>query len=248
MIPLRDLLPTRSRPVVTFAIIGLNVAVFLMQLLVGSVDGERLVQRFGVIPAVLTSMDVFRANSLGGAMGALITPFTSMFLHGGVMHILGNMWFLWIFGDNVEDELGRGRFVAFYLLGGLCAALLQVASDPSSTTPMIGASGAISCVLAGYVLLHPQARVVTLVPIFIVLTTIEVPAFAFIFVWFGMQLLAGFGSLVMVSHSGGVAWWAHVGGFVAGLLTVRLFLPSQREPRWEHRPRRREPDRSRYYD
>jgi len=237
VIPLRDLLPTRSRPVVTYGIIAINVAVFLVQLLLGQADGERLVRQLGVVPAVLTTMDLATPNSLGGAMGALVTPITSMFLHGGFMHILGNMWFLWIFGDNVEDEIGRGRFIVFYLLGGLCAAALQVASDPASTTPMIGASGAISCVLAGYVTLHPRARVVTLVPIFILLTTVEIPAFFFIFVWFGIQLLNGLGSLVMVAHEGGVAWWAHVGGFVAGLLTVRLFLPSKREPQWEHRPR-----------
>lgn len=241
MIPLRDLLPTRSRPVVTYSLIAVNVAVFLVQVMLGRADDQRLVHQLGVVPAVLTTMDLTTPNSLGGAMGALVTPFTSMFLHGGVMHILGNMWFLWVFGDNVEDELGRGRFLAFYLLGGLCAAALQIASDPASTIPMIGASGAISCVLAGYVLLHPRARVVTLVPILILLTTVEIPAFYFIFIWFAMQLLNGFGSLVMVSHEGGVAWWAHVGGFVAGLLTVRIFLPSKREPRWEHRPVRRPP-------
>lgn len=240
MIPLRDHLPTRNRPVVTYALIAINVAVFLVQVLVGHAEAERIVQQFGLVPAVITSMDLGTANSAGGAMGALITPLTSMFLHGGLMHILGNMWFLWIFGDNVEDALGRGRFLAFYLLTGLCAAALQIASGPSSTTPMVGASGAISGVLAGYVLLFPRARVVTLIPIILLFPTIEIPAFYFIFIWFGMQLLNGFQSLAMVANEG-VAWWAHIGGFVAGLLAVKLFLPSRREPQWEHRPRPRRP-------
>ncbi len=237
MIPLRDLLPTRNKPVVTYTLIALNLAAFVFQLVLGSGDDERLVLRFGVVPAMLTGPSAFVPNSAGGSLGAWITPFTSMFLHGGFMHIAGNMWFLYVFGDNVEDELGRGRFVLFYLLSGLCGAALQVAADPSGTTPMIGASGAISGVLAGYVMLHPRARVVTLVPIFIILTTMEVPAFAFIFVWFGMQLLNGLSSLAMVEHSGGVAWWAHVGGFAAGLGLVKLLLP-RIENRWERRPAR----------
>jgi membrane associated rhomboid family serine protease len=153
-----------------------------------------------------------------------ITPLTSMFMHGGWMHIIGNMWFLWVFGDNLEDVMGRGRFIGFYLLCGLAAAVGQMLIDPGSRVPMVGASGAISGVLAGYVRLFPHARVLTLVPIFIFLQFVELPAFLFIFIWFGLQLLQGFASLGQVgTGQGGVAFFAHIGGFVAGLVLVKLF-------------------------
>lgn len=235
MIPLRDINPTERRPVVTHALIAINVAVFVLQLLAGGDDGERLVQRFGVIPAYLTSGDLLVPNSAGGRFGSLVTPLTSMFMHGGFMHLLGNMWFLVIFGDNVEDRLGRFRYLVFYLLSGFAAVAAQVAIAPASTLPMIGASGAVSGVLSGYVLLYPRARIITLVPMLFILTTAELPAFVFIFVWFGIQLLSGLSQLSMVEHTGGVAFWAHVGGFVAGLLLVKLLEPSIAS-RWEHHP------------
>lgn len=246
MIPLRDMVPTRTKPVVTQTLIALNVAVYLAQLLLGSDDAERLTLRFGLVPAVLTGESLFVPNSLGGAAGALITPLTSMFLHGGLMHLVGNMWFLWIFGDNVEDALGKVRYLAYYVVTGLCAAGLQVASAPASVVPMVGASGAISGILAGYVLLHPRARIVTLVPLVIFFTTFEIPAFWFIFIWFGLQLLNGLVSLQSLSQDGGVAWWAHVGGFVGGFAFLKVFLPNVAD-RWEQSPprERRQAPRSR---
>jgi len=222
--PLRDLNPTRRTPVVTWALIALNVLVWLFQWAHGSDGLQALVMRYGLIPDVLTGSDIWLPRSEGGALGALITPLTSMFMHGGWLHLIGNMWFLYIFGDNVEDTLGRGRFLLFYLLGGLAAAAMQVAIGPHSTIPMVGASGAISAVMAGYVMLFPRARVVTLVFIIIFIQLIELPAFLFIFVWFGFQLLSALGTLGSTGTGGGVAFFAHVGGFVAGIVLVRALL------------------------
>ena len=229
MIPLRDLSPTRRTPIVTWALIGVNVLVWLFQWAHGAEGLQALVMRYGLVPNVITSAGIWIPRSEGGALGALITPITSMFMHGGWLHLIGNMWFLHIFGDNVEDALGRGRFLAFYLLGGLAAAAMQVAIGPNSAIPMVGASGAISAVMAGYVMLFPRARVVTLVPIFFFIQIVELPAFVFIFVWFGFQLLAALGTLG--SAGGGVAFFAHVGGFIAGLLLVRALRPAQPKPR-----------------
>ena len=238
MIPIRDNNPTRTKPIVTWVFIAVNVAVFLYQLSVGQEGGRVLVERFGVVPAYLTSGD-FGSRTGGGSLGSFITPFTSMFMHGGFLHLAGNMWFLHIFGDNVEDVLGRVRYVIFYLLAGLGAALAQILVGPSSTMPMVGASGAISGVLAGYVMLFPRARVVTLVPIFIFLQFMELPAFLFIFVWFGIQVLSGYVSLgAMDATGGGVAWFAHIGGFVVGLALIRILRPRvTRGPRRDLRPR-----------
>lgn len=230
MFPIRDNNPTRRRPIVTWALIGLNLAVFVYELGVqyGSPEGDlllrELITRFGVVPQVLTEGDWLSPRSAGGAFGALVTPLTSLFLHASPLHLLGNMWFLYIFGDNVEDSLGRGRFIFFYLVCGLTALGGQMLIDPTSSVPVIGASGAISGVLAGYVLLYPHARVVTLVPIFIVIQFIEVPAFLYIFVWFAIQLLQGYLSLD-APGGGGVAWFAHIGGFIAGLALVRVLRP-----------------------
>ncbi|MEM1418718.1 MAG: rhomboid family intramembrane serine protease [Myxococcota bacterium] len=220
MIPIRDKNPTARRPIWTWTFIAMNVAVFVYQMGLGEAGMQMLVERFGVVPAVLTGGDLTVSRSALGAAGALVTPFTSMFLHGGLMHLAGNMWFLYVFGDNVEDTLGRGRFVLFYLLCGLAAVIAQVAVDPSSTIPMVGASGAISGVLAGYVRRYPRARIVTLIPIIIIPWFVEVPAFVFIVLWFGLQLFQGVQSLG--TTGGGVAFFAHIGGFVAGLFLIGL--------------------------
>jgi membrane associated rhomboid family serine protease len=160
-----------------------------------------------------------------------------MFMHGDWLHILGNMWFLWIFGDNVEDELGKVKFVLFYVLTGLLAAAAQVAIDPASFVPMVGASGAIAGVLAGYVVLYPRARVLTILPVVIFLF-VELPAFLFIFVWFGLQLLRGVVSLgAMGDNAGGIAFFAHIGGFVAGLALIKLMARRRSAPRVRHVPR-----------
>lgn len=228
MIPLRDLNPTRRTPVVTWALIAINVLVWLFQWAHGVEGLSALVLRYGLVPQALTGGAIWVPRSEGGSLGALITPFTSMFMHGGWLHLIGNMWFLHIFGDNVEDTLGRGRFVLFYILGGLAAAALQILIGPHSAVPMVGASGAISAVMAGYVTLYPRARVVTLVPIFFFIQLIELPAFLFIFVWFGLSLLSALGTWGSVG--GGVAFFAHVGGFLAGLAMVRALRPAK--PDW----------------
>jgi membrane associated rhomboid family serine protease len=159
---------------------------------------------------------------------ASATIVTSMFLHGSVLHLLGNMLYLWIFGDNVEDRLGRVRFIAFYVACGAVAALGQGVADPRSPVPMIGASGAISGVLGAYLVLYPRARVLVLLPLLLIVTTVRVPAVVVLGIWFAGQLLS---SLLAPSGSGGVAFAAHVGGFVAGILAVRVFLRERRRPR-----------------
>lgn len=210
MIPLRDLNPTRTVPVLTYTIIALNVLVFGYELAIGDAL-EELVQRFGVVPLYLSS----------GHPGSFITPLTSMFLHGGFLHIIANMWSLYIFGDNVEDALGKLRFLLFYVVCGFAAAAAQVFIDPGSTTPMVGASGAIAGVLAAYMKLFPRARVVVLLWFFIFVSTPTMPAWFFIFIWFGLQLLSGVGALHSGQvASGGVAVFAHIGGFLAGLWLV----------------------------
>jgi membrane associated rhomboid family serine protease len=209
MIPLRDILPTRSRPYVTYVLIGVNSVVWIFQVLHGARMDE-LVSRWGMTPArffVEPSLQVF------------LTPFTSMFMHGGWLHVIGNMWFLWIFGDNVEDAFGKVRFVAFYLVGGLAAAFMQFGLSMSSPVPMVGASGAIAAVLAAYMCFYPFARVQTLIWFLIFVRIVEIPAFLFIFVWFAFQLLSGCSALA-IAHSG-TAWWAHIGGFLAGYFMAR---------------------------
>ncbi len=223
MIPIRDLNHTRRTPVVTWALIATNVLIFVGSLSGGEVGAEDLVMRFGVIPDVIANGSWTLPRASGGALGSWVTPFTSMFLHGGLLHLGSNMLFLHIFGDNVEDILGRGRFVLFYLLCGLGAVVGQILIDPTSMVPMIGASGAISGVLAGYMTLFPHARVVTLIPIFIFIHFMEVPAGIFIVLWFVLQLVQGYLSLGMIAEgAGGVAWFAHIGGFLAGLVCIRV--------------------------
>ena len=201
MIPLKDINPTKRRPVVTWALIAVSVGVWIFQVTTG-VD---VATDFGVVPFDLT-------HDPGFASYARLV--SSMFVHGGWFHLLGNMWFLHVFGDNVEDAIGRGPYLGFYLAAGLSAAALHVVIDPMSEVPMVGASGAIAGVLGGYLVLHPRARVITLFFVFFV----ELPAWVFLFVWFGLQLVHGFSSLTdNVSHDGGVAFFAHVGGFVTGL-------------------------------
>lgn len=226
MIPLRDVNPTRRRPWLTWSLIAANVWVFVQQLSLSPYAAELFVRRYGVVPYRLTEELTLQA---------MLTPITSMFMHGGWMHLISNMWFLHIFGDNVEDLIGKGRYIIFYVMCGLAAVVAQVAIDPSSQVPMVGASGAIAGVLAGYVSLFPRARVLTLVPIFIFIQFVEIPAFFFIFVWFAIQLLGSHASLAQVgSGMGGVAFFAHVGGFVAGLLLMPLF---RQGPARTRRPR-----------
>ncbi len=239
MIPLRDLNPSRTTPVLTWALIAINVLCFLFELSLGTGGMHELIERFGVVPDALTS---------GDSPGSYVTPLTSMFLHGGFLHLIGNMWFLYLFGDNIEDNFGRVRFIIFYLACGGAAAAMQVAIDPHAEIPMVGASGAIAGVLGAYMTLYPRARVVTLVPIFIFLQFIELPAVFFIAVWFLWQLLSGLTSLGMASlNQGGVAFFAHVGGFVAGLALVWLFRRTPNETHgWRGPPNVRIPRENSY--
>lgn len=227
MIPYRDENATLRTPIVTFALVGVNVLIWLLVQGAGAAFPlAASVCNLGLIPGELT---LLAAPGDGFAMGHGITCIvdpgrapehllTSMFLHGSWLHLIGNMWFLWIFGNNVEDAMGRLRFVAFYLLCGFSAAAAQVWSNPASVVPMVGASGAIGGVMGAYVVLYPRVRVYTLVPIFFFITTIALPAWAMLGYWMLMQLLGA-----LSPSEGGVAFEAHVGGFLAGVLLIKLF-------------------------
>jgi membrane associated rhomboid family serine protease len=214
VIPLRDVIPSRTTPVLTVSLIAANVTVFLYELTLGR-GVEEFTRVFGLVPADFS----------------WFTLFTSMFLHGGLFHVGGNMLYLWIFGDNVEDRMGHGRFLAFYVLCGTAAALTQVFTSPDSTVPMVGASGAIAGVMGAYFVLYPRS---TLIPLFFFFQIVEIPAIFFLGIWFVMQFLSGVGSIA-ASATGGVAFWAHIGGFVAGVGGVLLFRrPERQRVEWWH--------------
>ncbi|RMD61872.1 MAG: rhomboid family intramembrane serine protease [Alphaproteobacteria bacterium] len=218
MIPLHDDNPTTLTPVVTIGLIGTCVLVFLWQLSLGPVGAQKAVYSFGMIPAVL-----FGEAHLPPEVARIppeVSILTSMFLHGGWMHLIGNMLYLWIFGNNVEDSMGHVRFIVFYLLGGTAAALTQALQDPTSTVPMIGASGAIGAVLGGYIMLFPRAHVLVLVPIGFFLTTVRVPALVVLGFWFVLQFIQ---SALSTGQPGGVAYWAHIGGFITGAILIIPF-------------------------
>jgi membrane associated rhomboid family serine protease len=224
MIPLRDANPVRRTPVVTIAIVVACIAAFAYRLgLDSTADGGAAVdaffEQYGLVPAHLSA-----AIASGRGLGEqALSIFTSMFLHVDLQHIVGNMIFLWIFGNNIEDRLGRLGFIAFYLLAGVAAAATQFAIDPSSTVPMVGASGAISAILGAYVVLFPGARVLSLVFLVFFYQLIEVPAWAYLGFWFVLQLVDGLGSLGAAGSQGGVAFFAHIGGFLVGV-AVGLLL------------------------
>ena len=220
MIPLRDRNPSGSFPAVTVTIIVACVGAFLYELMAQDQLRE-LFSAYALIPAKVS----YGLES--GRWGDLVTPFfSSMFLHGGWLHLIGNMWYLWIFGDNVEDALGPVGFLIFYLVTGLAAGVTHYVLQPESAIPTVGASGAISGVLAGYAVLFPRARVVTLVPLGFFIQLMELPAVVLLVIWVVIQALSGLVSFG-VGQAGGVAWGAHVGGFVAGLILVKLFRPRQ---------------------
>jgi len=225
--PLRDDNPTSLAPLATGLLIGLNLAAWVLLQGLGTQPMiSSSVCSLGLIPAELLGLAESAAVSASRGPCAIgepnwLTPLTSMFLHGGWFHLLANLWFLWIFGNNVEDSMGHARFVAFYLLCGLAAAALQVAADPASAIPMVGASGAIGGVMGAYVLLYPRVHVHGLLVLGFYVTTVAVPAVLMLGYWFLLQVFGGFGSLA--STGGGVAFWAHVGGFVAGAVLVLIF-------------------------
>jgi membrane associated rhomboid family serine protease len=235
MLPYRDENQTQRRSVVTIAVIAANLLTwFLVQ---GAGSGLPLlasVCNLGLIPGELTgALPPGTEFPLAEGLLCVTDPgrqashvLTSMFLHGSWMHVLGNMWFLWIFGDNVEDSMTRPRFLAFYVLCGLAAALAQVAANPASEVPMVGASGAISGVMGAYLVLYPRVRVFALVPIGFFITSVALPAWIMLVYWMGLQVLGGLTSFGR--SGGGVAFWAHVGGFVAGVVLVKVFARRDR--------------------
>ncbi len=233
MIPLRDTIPSRRFPVVNTTFIALNVLVFLFEFLVEIAMGpealESLIMTWGLVPA--------RLLQVGGLINWL-SIFTSVFMHGGWWHLISNMLALYIFGDNIEDRLGPVRYVFFYLLSGLVASAAHVIAHTSSTLPTVGASGAIAGVLGAYLVLYPQARVVTLLPVFYFVRIVELPAMIYLGFWFVSQLFNGLFALTDASalQSGGVAWWAHIGGFVFGLAIIKLISPPPPPPQYPRYP------------
>lgn len=218
IIPIRDTIPTRRTPVVTWLLIAVNASIFVW-MRAADVD-DLTVYRHAVIPFRFLNRWTIDA-------GELLTPISAMFLHGGWLHMLGNMLYLHIFGDNVEDVLGGGRFLAFFLLAGFASFIVQILLVPQSMVPNIGASGAVAGVLGAYVFLHPRARVIAVIPLLFFFPMVELPAWIFIGGWFLLQFLSGAASLgTAAALSGGTAWWAHVGGFAAGALLLRVFKKS----------------------
>ncbi len=213
MVPLRDSQPSYSTPFVTLALIVANVFVFLHELSLDRFSLNHLIAAYGVVPARFEPL----------------TLLTSMFLHGGWLHLIGNMWFLWIYGDNVEDVLGHGKYLLFYLLCGIAAGLAHVAVHPQSRVPTIGASGAIAGVMGGYMLKFPYARIRTLVFIFVFVSVVEIPAAVILLFWFVIQFFSGAGSIAdSAASGGGIAWFAHVGGFIAGMILIQLMRTRRR--------------------
>jgi membrane associated rhomboid family serine protease len=217
MIPLRTSERTYSTPTVTFTLIAINLVIFLFEITMPEWQLNRIIRLYGLVP------EYFRPSML----------FTSMFLHGGWLHVLGNMWFLWIFGKGIEDLLGHGKFLIFYLVCGIAAGFIHVLANYNSPVPTIGASGAIAGVMGAYLIKFPRASIVTLIFIFIFFTTVDIPAAFLLAYWFLIQFFSGVGSVgdSQISH-GDVAWFAHVGGFLAGMVLVKIIPAKQRFPRW----------------
>jgi len=234
--PYKDDNPTILTPVVTVGIIALNLAAWIFLQGAGA-EGPlaRSVCELGLIPGeVLGTVPAGTAVPLGPGMQCVTTGqphwwtvLTSMFMHGGWFHVLGNMWFLWVFGNNIEDSMGHARFVVFYLLCGVAAAATQMIVDPGSRVPMVGASGAISGVMGAYIVLYPRVRVHTLITLGFFFTTVTLPAYVILGYWFLLQLLFGTVGVIAGAQGGGVAVWAHVGGFVAGLALIKLFANAE---------------------
>lgn len=216
MFPLRDNVPSRSWPLVTVLLIAANFYVFYQELILSDAALSRMIHALGLVPADFLT----RLAREPFALTTYLPFVTNLFLHGGWMHILGNMWYLWIFGDNIEDRLGKFRFLFFYILCGVLANAAQVIVDPLSPVPTVGASGAISGVLGAYLMLFPTARIATLIPLFPIFPIIQIPALFFLPVWFLLQLQQG--ALSLFTAGAGIAWWAHIGGFAAGFVLVRI--------------------------
>lgn len=238
MIPLRDTEPIRRATFVTWLLIAANVLAFVYEWRLGDRGLQRLIDQYALHPVLYTE---YGPSALLEYPRELALPFlTSMFLHGGLAHVLGNVWMLWIFGDNVEDRLGPVRFLAFYVLAGVLAGVVHVVTNSASEVPTIGASGAIAGVMGAYFVLFPRARVVVFLPILILPALFEIPAVVFLALWFLLQLAQGaLMSGLEGQSSGGIAWWAHIGGFLGGIALLAL-LGGRRAPRRDGRERRRD--------
>jgi membrane associated rhomboid family serine protease len=228
--PLKDNIPTRGFPAVNIWLIIVNVVCFAYEFKLGAgLDG--FIQLYGFVPARFMAAQAENILDLP----RFVPIFSSMFLHGGVLHLVSNMWMLWIFGDNIEDSMGHSRYLMFYLLCGTVSVLAQAVANPASPVPLVGASGAISGVLGAYFLLYPRARILTLVPVFFFFYMIELPAFIFLGLWMLLQVLQGYAYLMAAKGAavGGVAWWAHVGGFAAGVLLINFFREKPKSKRFK---------------
>ncbi len=217
MIPIRDTISTRNYPVVNNTIIGINVVVFILQMMQGP-ELDRFIYIYGLVPARYSVGQIASYFTPGQQIFSIVS---FMFLHGGFLHLIGNMWFLYIFGDNIEDRLGHMRYIVFYLLCGMASGISHLLLNLNSNVPTIGASGAIAGVMGAYFILHPRSKILTLIPIIIIPWLIEIPAFFFLGLWFVLQFINA-----TVSHGdvSGIAWWAHIGGFVFGIFFLKLFL------------------------
>jgi membrane associated rhomboid family serine protease len=223
MIPLKDLQPRRSQAVVTLSLIFVNSIIFLYQLSLPARASDAFVMTYAAVPSKIAAALAGHHYTFAQALVPLLT---CMFLHGGWLHIVGNMWFLWVFGANVEGRMGSASFLLFYLICGVGSSVAQMVFSWGSHVPALGASGAISGVLGAYVVLFPTSRILTLVPLFIIWFTARIPALLFIGLWFLIQFISGVGSLG-IKNAGGVAWWAHVGGFILGLALARTFAGAE---------------------
>jgi membrane associated rhomboid family serine protease len=231
MIPLMDDVPSRRPPVATVGLILANALVFALELSLPRDSLEGFLELFGIVPARFTHPAW--AEAVGFPIDSYWPFLSSMFLHGGWLHIVGNMWSLWLFGDNVEDRMGHGRFLVFYLLCGIVSGIAHTFANPTSTAPALGASGAIAGVFGAYFLLFPHARLVMMFPVIFYPVFFEVPAFFYLGFWFLTQLFSSVASLSVRqagTEAGGIAWWAHVGGFGAGIVLFGLFLDRRRRP------------------
>jgi membrane associated rhomboid family serine protease len=227
MIPLRDENPSLTVPVVTRLLIALNAIAFLGELALGP-DLRGFFYAWGLVPARMTL--AIQHTSSESIVFPAVTIFSSMFMHGGWLHLAGNMWYLWIFGDNVEDRLGHGRFLLFYLFAGIASGILHWVFNATSVAPTVGASGAIAGVLGAYLVAFPHARVITLVPLFPFFRVMALPAVLVLGLWIVMQLFSGAFSLGSAASSGGVAWWGHIGGFLFGLAVMAIVRVSRPRP------------------
>jgi membrane associated rhomboid family serine protease len=223
MIPLKDLQPRRSQAVVTLSLIFVNSIIFLYQLSLPARASDAFVMTYAAVPSKIAAALAGHHYTFAQALVPLLT---CMFLHGGWLHIVGNMWFLWVFGANVEGRMGSASFLLFYLICGVGSSVAQMVFSWGSHVPALGASGAISGVLGAYVVFFPTSRILTLVPLFIIWFTARIPALLFIGLWFLIQFISGVGSLG-IKNAGGVAWWAHVGGFILGLALARTFAGAE---------------------